>query len=84
MADTFRFTFKNKYNPLIVIIEPWCEELPLPVGSRIEFLLDFDMRYPFETDLTDKYFTVYLMHDGPMKVLIDKVDVTPPSLREPA
>ena len=84
MAGNFQFRFKNDYKPLIVIIEPWCEELPLPIGSLIEFFLDFDTRYPFETDLTDKYFTVCLMHDGPIKVLIDKVDVTPPSLRAPA
>ena len=81
---TTEFQFTNNDDPITLIIEPWAEEFQIPTGSTVVMKIKYRVLDNIETELTPKYFVVWLWCGCQVEVLIDGVDKTTPFLSTPA
>lgn len=80
---TFKFA-NNKENTIIIIIEPWAEEITMPFNSNLTVEIFYEKLGSIETISnvlgTQEYFTIWLWKGCRAKLFLDNKDVTPASL----
>ena len=85
MTNSMKYIFRNnKLESTIVIIEPWAEEFTVCPGSILQLEILYAKTGVLETEISSKYFTLWLWAGCQVKVLLDGKDKTPPSLSIPA
>jgi hypothetical protein len=86
MSDLpLKYVIHNK-NPtsMVVIIEPWAEELNVPSNSTLEISVIYSKIGPIETTINERYTVVWLWSGCRATVSLDGQDCTPRSLDIPA
>ena len=75
------YTVKNSSTEIILIIEPWAEEVLLPPNPKLSIYISYLESRLLESEITPKCFVVYVWGGCRARVFLDDEDVTPPSLQ---
>ena len=82
MEQVFRYHVRNdSQNSIVVILEPWAEELDLLPGKTLQISAYHSRDGILETIQTDQCFIVWLWGGCRATVSIDDQDCTPATLR---
>jgi hypothetical protein len=85
MASPLKYRLRNeKSASIVVIIEPWAEEISVPPDKTLEIVVFYPSIGPIETITTDEYIIVWLWGGCRATVSLDGQDCTPGSLSIPA
>jgi hypothetical protein len=83
-ASSQKYALLNKKSvPIVVIIEPWAEEITVPPDKTLEINIFFPAIGPIETEINERYFIVWLWGGCHATVSLDGKDCTPRSLSRP-
>lgn len=73
------FTFNNNESKAVtIIVEPWVEEFVVSPGSILDLNIFYTKIGVLETEISPKYFTIWLWAGCHVEVSLDGKDQTPP------
>jgi hypothetical protein len=85
MDSSLKYRLRNeKSTSIVVIIEPWAEEISVPPDKTLEIAVFYPSIGPIETITTDEFIIVWLWGGCRATVSLDGQDCTPGSLSIPA